>query len=332
MVTMQDVARAAGVSVATVSRVLTGARAVRPEHEAAVRKASAALGYRMNHVASSLRRQCTNTVGMVVPQIANPFFPGVVQAVEHQLEEDGRALLLCDSRNNVELERQRVHALLDRQVDGLLIIPCDERASAAAVAEAMNAAPTVQVDRYVAEAPTDVVTADQAAGVNAAVAHLHDIGRARLAFVGAAVSSSTGRERRDAFRVACHRLGLRSAVEHLGDFSIEWGREAALALTAGDTPDGVVCANDLIAIGVLRGLQGAGWRVPADVAVTGFDDIGFAQVCEPPLTTVRQPLAELGAAALRLLDDRLADRGAAPREDRIIPHLVVRASTQEVAA
>lgn len=323
MVTMRDVAAAAGVSVATVSRVLSGNRPVRPEHAAAVRDAVDRLGYRPNQLASALRRQTTLTVGMVVPEIANPFFPGVVEAIEHALVGHRRGLLLCDSQGDPDHELQQVLRLLDRQVDGILIVPCHEQRSAAAVEAALAQVPVVQVDRRVSGVVTDTIEADHTAGIRALVEHLHALGRRRLAFVGADVASSVAKERLEAYR----STGA-GGPELLGTFTIDHGQAAARALLdADELPDGVVGANDLIALGVIQGLRAAGVEVPDTVAVTGFDDIGFASVTHPALTTAHQPVRHLGASAVRLLTDRIAGEDGPPRHERVVPSLVVRAST-----
>lgn len=333
-ITMRDVAEAAGVSVATVSRVLSGNRPVRPEIATSVREASERLGYRTHYVARALRRQSTQTVGMVVPYIANPFFPGVVQAVERSLHAGGHALFLCDSQDDPEIEADRVRALVDRRVDGLLVIPCDAEASAEAVREAARRVPLVQLDRCVEGVEGDHVGVDDAAGIAVVLDHLWACGRRRLVFVGAHESISTAGERLAAYRRGAVRFHPDSQQDVLlDDFSIEWGRRAAQRLSARrQLPEAIVCANDLIALGVVQRLRAARLEVPRDVAVTGFDDIGFAALGDPPLTTVRQPVEAIGEESVRLLLGRLAGEEAAPQRVRLAPELVVRASTVAAVA
>lgn len=327
MVTMREVADAAGVSVATVSRVLNGSRPVNDAARRAVHRAVDDLGYRRNLVASSLRRQRTRSVAVVVPHIANPYFPRLIQAIERGLAADEHQLLIADSQDDPAVERDRVVALADRQVDGLLLVPCHERDSAASLAGI--ALPSVLVDRSIAGLAADRVGSDDLAGMRAVVAHLRATGRRRLAFVGAAPDTSTARQRLEAFRA---EVGADAAV-WLGDYSLDWGRQAAAALleAAAAGPDGlpeaVVCGNDLVAIGVVRGLRDAGVALPGTVAVTGYDDVGFAEVCDPPLTTVRQPVDAIGATAVRLLLDRAGGADPPARERRLAPELVIRAST-----
>jgi LacI family transcriptional regulator len=327
MVTMRDVADAAGVSIATVSRVVNGTRPVNPSAQRSVLRAVEDLGYRRNLVASSLRRQRTRSVAAVVPHIANPYFPRLIQAIERGLAADEHQLLIADSQDDPAVERERVAALADRQVDGLLLVPCHERASAASL-EGLDL-PYVLVDRTIAGLEADRVGSDDHAGMQAVVAHLRASGRRRLVFVGAAPDTSTARQRLEAFR---SEVGPEARV-WLGDYSLDWGRRATTALldAAASDPDGlpdaVVCGNDLVAIGVVRGLRDAGVTLPGRVAVTGYDDVGFAEVCDPPLTTVRQPVDTIGEAAVRLLLDR-AGGGERPAQVlRLSPVLVIRASS-----
>ncbi|MGB4593467.1 MAG: LacI family DNA-binding transcriptional regulator [Coriobacteriia bacterium] len=328
--TIRDVADHAGVSVATVSRVLTGSRNVSPALAERVHDAARILGYRHNAVARALRRGQTNTVGMIVPEIGNPFFPAIVEAVERRLQGTGRDLFLCDAQQDVTIEHQRVQALIGRQVDGLVIVPVSAIGSHAAVEEAAARTPVVQVDRYVENLPVDWVGVDDELGIGLAVAHVASLGASHIAFVSASLDSSSAQQRHTGFSRAITRLGLdASAPRLLGAFRAEWGRAAVLQLMARDSlPDAVICGNDEIAVGVLGEFRRKHVRVPEDVLVTGFDDIRFAAMADPPLTTVRQPHEQLAAECIRLLDARMADPDTPVQRTAIAPSLVVRDSTQ----
>lgn len=329
-VTLKDVAIAAGVSTATASRVLSGRRPVSPGVAQLVRAASERLGYQPNVVARSLRMQSTGTVGMVVPRISNPFFPAVVEAVERELADDDVQLLLCDSQGSPQQEAARIQALLRRQVDGLLIIPCDSDGSDAAVAAAAAAVPVVLIDRVTATpAAADYVGTDDRVGMGLLFEHLVARGARTFALVSAAGLTSSAQVRIDGYR---SRAGLVDGVSAgrtlLGDFSYEWGHEAGRRLVAaGPLPDAVVCGADVVALGLLAALHAAGVRVPADVLVTGYDDIGFAGLSNPGLTTVRQSIQQLGREAVGLLRSRSADPTAPSRSLVLRPALVVRQST-----
>lgn len=331
-VTLKDVARASGYSVATVSRVLGGTRPVGAETARHVQAIAERLGYRPNHVARALRSRSTGTIGLVLPQITNPFFPALVRELEHAVHAGGRALLLADCDDDPATEATRITALLDRQVDALLVIPVDEKRSREAVAVAAARVPLVLVDRGCGPGAADSVAVDNAAGMALILDHLERTDRRRMCFLGVAGSDSAAVERRLAYEAGSTALDPRGAQRvELGDFSVEWGR-AAVERIWPDRPDAVVCANDLIAVGALQRLRQLGANVPSEVAVTGFDDITIATLAEPALTTVRQPAAELAAEAARLLDRQLAGgRAESPRSIRLAPELVVRASSTRVA-
>lgn len=326
---LRDVADLAGVHTSTASRVLSGSRAVRPEVAASVRRAAEKLAYRVDPIGRALRAERTGTVGMVVPDIVNPFFPAVVQALEHALHEDGRSLFLCDADNDPAVEHERVEALLDRRVDGLLISPVHQYDSAATVAGAAGRVPLVQVDRSCVDVRCDYVGVDQAMAMKLLVDHLAEQGRSELAFVTSDASISTVSERIAAYGQL--PIGERSRRRvHQGDLSVEWGMAAVDVILA--DPDGlpqaIICANDLIALGALKALRERGIDVPGRVAVTGFDDTPFGRLSDPELTSVRQPVHQVAEEAVRMLD--LARSRSGPRADRRLvlrPELVVRAST-----
>jgi LacI family transcriptional regulator len=328
-VTVHDVARHAGVSVATVSRALSGSRRVSPEMAARVADSARVLGYRYNAVARALRRSETNAIGMVVPEISNPFFPAIVEAVERGLQETGRDLFLCDAQLSADTERRRVQALLSRQVDGLIITPVSATASRPSLLEPGSLTPLVQLDRYVTGFPADWVGVDDVSGITQIVDHVAGLGVVHCVFVSATLDSSSAQLRSEGFAHAARAAGITPRLpDLLGEFSIEWGRLAALRiLSAKPYPEAVICGNDEIAVGLLREFRRHGIRVPEDVVVTGFDDIGFAALTEPALTTVRQPREQLAMECIRLLDARIADPSSPVRRVALAPSLVVREST-----
>jgi LacI family transcriptional regulator len=329
VVTLREVAADAGVSASTASRVLSGARPVRADNARAVLESAARLGYRGHHTARALRVQATQSVGVIVPVISNPFFPVLVQAIERALHHThDLAVLLCDSQDDARLEASRIRALLDRRVDALLCVPCHVRDSAPAVQAAARAIPTVQIDRWTDEADADVVSVDHAAGIRAAVDHLLASGREWFAYVGARTTNAAARARVTAFREHLAKADKTSGPVLAGTYTIEWGRDVAAELVGGDPPiDAIVCGNDLIAIGVLDHLRDRGVAVPDDIAVTGFDGIDFTRSTAPALTTVSQPVERIAARTVELLLQRIRGSKAPRRVDRFAGKLVVRAST-----
>ena len=328
-VTIQDVAEAANVSASTASRALSGRRRVGPETERAVLAASEKLGYRVNTVARALRMQTTATMGMVVPGIGNPYFPGLVEAVERDLFAHGTDLLLGDSQEDTDIEAARVTGLIDRRIDGLLLAPISETASSATVVRAARELPVVQIDRHVEGAATDFVGTDNAAAIQLIIDHLVSRGCRTFAYIGAHPVDSSTRQRQRAFEDAVSALNPSSNQQILvGDYSLAWGREGARRLAdTGPLPSAIVCGADIIALGAISALRERGIRVPRDVAVTGVDDISFAEVSDPPLTTVRQPTEAIAQAAVALLRARLAGDGGPTRREALQPTLIVRAST-----
>lgn len=325
-VTIHDVAARAGVSVATASRALSGQRGVREENRQRVVAAARELSYEPNVVAAALRSRTTHTIGMLVPRISNPFFATLVETVEQQLQGGQRSLLLANSRYDPELEQGQVRALLDRRVDALIVIPCHRERSAEVMAAASARVPVVQLDLHVDGHAGSWVGVDNEAGMSQVVEHLVDRGAERLAYVGARPTDSSAQARLDGYRRAAERCAGSAGETLLGDFTKEWGQRAAAQLRAGSLPDAIACGNDTIAMGVLGELAHHGVRVPDDVMVTGFDDIPYAELSQPPLTTVRQPQEQLAAEVVRELTSGAAgDRP--PRRIAIAPELLVRAST-----
>ena len=309
---IKDVAAAAGVSVATVSRALTGARGVRPEHKTAVEDAAKRLGYHPHAIAQALRESRTRAIGMIVPRIDNPFFPQLVQAAEERLQREGLTLLLCSAADDADVEAARVRMLVDRRVDGLLISATSRTASVSAIRDATSQLPVVQFDQFAPDAETPFVGVDDAAGIELATAALVAAGRSRLGYIGGSDSNWSGWRRLEGFRAWAERTDP-TALERIrtGEFTRDFGRAAALELLGRDHLDGLVCGNDLIAIGVLDAAEELGLSIPADLAITGFDDISVATVSRPALTTIRQPTTEVIDTAIDLLLALINDSGPA---------------------
>lgn len=328
-VTIRDVAAAAGVSIATVSRVLSGVNGVSPGLVTRVEATATRLGYRTNRVARALRRQSTQTVGLVVPDITNPFFPAIVQAVEGTLRNAGFSLLLCDAGNEVAAEAELLGNLLAHQVDGLLISVCDRIASRHAVRLAASRLPVVQIDRR-SLGGMPYVGVDQPDAIAQLARHLRDQGYRRFSYITPHTGISTAKERLDEFMRNVQPLdpGVGKRI-YTGDFSMEWGYEAARRIIAQSTlPDVIVCANDLIAVGAVRALHEQNVDIPREVAVTGFDDTVLAVATQPQLTTIRQPLADLGREAVSMLWAAIAQPGEPPRSAVLKGKLIVRGSSR----
>lgn len=320
-VTMHDVATLAGVSVASVSRVLAGRPGVGLTKQKAVLEACAELDYQYDGVAAALRSGSTSSVGILVPDITNPFFPAVVQAAEHELAQGELDIVFCDAANDVDVETLRLRTLLRRRVDALLVCPVHTERSVPALRAAARSTRLVQLDRCAVDG-LDFVGVDQGAGVAQLIAHIAERGAHDAVFVGATPGMSTIVERVSAFERAAPASGLTHETVSVTFPDREHGRAwARAAIDAGRLPDAVVCANDELAAGVLLELRARGVGAPADVLVTGYDDVPFAQLLG--LTTIRQPLQDLGREAARLL----RQGSSASRRVLLQPSLVVRETT-----
>lgn len=335
-VTIAQVAERAGVSTATVSRALSGARPVSAKVSRKVRQAAEELGYSVNPIARALRNSRTDTVGMVVPSISNPFFTSLVESVEHALGRTGKELFLCDAQSDPEVEAKRLASLVARNVDGIIVSPTHGTDSAPAVNETAARLPLVQLDRFVGGTSTDWVGVDDLAAMRLVLDHLHATRARSVAFVGSLLTNSSTEQRLAGFRRRAAELGLEFGDEHilLGDYSVVWGETAVARLIDADAlPDAIVCADDLIALGVTRACRARGITVPDRVQVTGFDNIEFAGLSEPALTTVDQPRERIAAEAVRLL---AASSGAEDRDATahiaLVPKLVVRESTKQITS
>ncbi|WP_128429035.1 LacI family DNA-binding transcriptional regulator [Streptomyces cyaneus] len=324
MATMADVARSAGVSVATVSHVLNGTRPVLPHTRQAVLDAMDELGYTPNTLARSLVTSRTRSIGLAVSAISNPYFTEILQGVEAAALEHGYSLLIADPHDDPEHERKVVQLLHERRVDGMIIAAsADPRELIAYLGR--HKVPTVLLDRVVDTTADgsphfDQVCADSAEPVARLVTHLADLGHRRIALVAGLPGLSTTGE-----RLAGYRDGLASAGlafdEHLlvhGDSESAGAEQATAALLSlASPPTALVTANNAMTIGALRALRDRGLSVPDDIALCCFDDFAWADLFSPRLTAIAQPSREMGAHAVRVLLDRLASPDRAARTVRL---------------
>ena len=336
-VTLRDVAAKAGVSVSTVSRVVTGAVAVDPETAAKVREAVSSLDYRPNLLARSFRRRVTHTIGLLVPDNSNPYFAELARSIEDAGFAEGYSVVLCNSDLSAEKQAAYIDVLLAKQVDGLILassglIPRggagDGRAEVERIVDAGVCC--VVVDRDLGETPVDQVLVDNHRGGRIVGEHLLALGHRAVACIIGPSDETPSAGRVAGFRSALAEHGLAVAPEAMvrGDGRPEGGAAAARALLERGTAFTAVFAfNDQMAAGAVGAFRRAGLGVPEDVSVIGFDDIPSASATFPALTTVAQPIEAMGTAVVRLLLDRIA-RPTAPYARIELPTaLVVREST-----
>ena len=308
--TIFDVARRAGVSTATVSRVLAGIGNPRPATEAAVRAAAEALDYRPSGVARSLRMKRTRTLGLIVTDIGNPFFPELVRGADVAARSRGYSIILGSAAYDEHRALHYLDLMVDRRVDGL-IIASSQLSNTSRPWLTRSPVPLVAVNAEPTDPSITVITSDNIGGARMATEHLIGLGHRRLAYIRGAESFSADEPRVAGFRAAGRAAGLaRTDLREVrGDGQVEGGELAAARLLSERTGiTGIVCYNDVTAIGALRALRAAGLRVPEDISVIGCDDIAAAGWVVPSLTTVGQQKAEMGTLAVELLVSRIDGR------------------------
>lgn len=329
MTTMKDVAQHAGVSTATVSRVLNGHAAPTEETRARVLAAIAELGYRPNALARSLRTTSTKTLGLVISDLVNPFFAEIARAVEEEARAHGYCVVVGNADENAEQQITYVRTLLDRRVDGLLVCPATDDASW--VGEVVAAGvPLVLLDRTVPGADCPIVRADGGEALTDLADRLVRAGHRRIGVIAGPADTSTGRERLELFSAAVTGLGQPLRPEHVvhGDFRRESGARAAAAMMALPQPPTVLVAMDnLMGLGALEELRRRGVVVPRDVGLAVYDDQPWFPLLDPPITVIAQPTVEMGREAARSLLALIA--GEQPADVRLNARLIVRGSCGE---
>ncbi|MFJ3819643.1 LacI family DNA-binding transcriptional regulator [Streptomyces nodosus] len=334
MATMADVARRAGVSVATVSHVLNETRRVLPHTRRAVLDAVEALGYTPNTLARSLVTSRTRSIGLAVSAISNPYFTEILQGVEARALEHGYGLLIADPHDDPEQECKAVRLLHERRVDGVIVAPsADPRGLLALLAR--HSVPTVFLDRLVEEERAgasfrfDQVCAENTAPMARLVSHLAGAGHRRIGLVAGLPGLSTTTERIDGYRHGLVAAGLPHDERLVtgGDSAAEGAERATTALLSlADPPTALVTANNAMTIGALRALRERGLSVPDDLALCCFDDFAWADLFAPRLTAISQPSKEIGARAVQLLLDRLDAPDRPSRTERLSCAFVHRTS------
>ncbi|MFJ2760762.1 LacI family DNA-binding transcriptional regulator [Streptomyces prasinus] len=331
MAGIKDVAAEAGVSVATVSRVLNDHASVSATARERVLAAVEALGYRPNAVARSLRTHQTRTLGLVISDVMNPYFTELARSVEEEARALGYSVIIGNADERPDLQDHHVTTLLDRRIDGLLVSPTDG-GSPGMLEAARAGTPMVFVDRWIPGVDVPVVRSDGRSAVRDLVAHLYGLGHRRLAIIAGPAATTTGRERVDAFREALGAYGLPLPAAYIGqgDFQADSGRRVTEGfLGLAEPPEVVFAADNLMALGALDAVRAHGLRVPEDIGLAAFDDIPWFVHTDPPVTAIAQPTGDLGRAAVRALVDRIEGR---PGESVTLPaRLVVRRSCGEPA-
>jgi LacI family transcriptional regulator len=328
-VTVKDVAQAAGVSQATAARALGGYGYVSPQARRAIEQSARELGYRRHAVARALASNVTQTVGLVVSDIENPFFAAAARGLSDALEPAGYTMLLANSDEDLEREERLVEAFRARRVDGLVVVPSIATRTPHLADLVAAGVPLVLFDRPVRGLKADVVLVDNHEGSRTAVAHLLQLGHRRVGLVTDSPQISSSAERIEGFRAAHADAGIpvdERLIVITGSTQAEGYRGARALLESERRPTAVFTANNMMSVGTLLALRDLGLQVPYDIALVGFDDLDWTTLIEPPLTVVRQPVGEIGrSAGERLLARMNGDRSGA-RRIRLPIEFVVRGS------
>jgi len=307
--TIRDVARLAGVSVGTVSNVLNQVPSVSTRRVERVMSAIAALGYHRNQTASQLRSNISRSIGLVIPDITNPFYPAVARGVEDCASREGYNVFLCNKDRTVEKELAAVDALLSKNVAGILLYK--PRLTPAKISEVSRRCELVLIDSDTDDVECDVINVDDYAGMVTLVRRVAVLGHRRIAFITGLPDSFSSMRRFGAFNDVMLELDIRYPPEYVrrGDYSVTSGMKQVEALMRlPEKPTVVLAANDMMAIGALLWSLENGIRVPRDLSIVGYDDTQNASLVRPRLTTVSQPKYELGVESARLLFKRIKAR------------------------
>lgn len=330
--TIQDVARAAKVSTATVSRALSSPALVSEATREAVLEAIRDTGYRVNQAARNLRMRRAGAVLILVPNLGKPFYSGILAGISEGFAGSEFAVLITDTESDPIGDTALAGYFLDGRIDGAILL--DGGLSQAALRHCVDQGVGDRIAflcEWVEDAGFPVIASDNAEGARLAIRHLHELGHRKIAHVTGPEGNVLTAARRGGMLSERARLGLPARPEWIvrGDFSIESGYEAAQRILAMEVrPTAVFCSADMVAFGMIAGLMAAGVSVPGDISVVGFDDIEMSEFFIPALTTIRQDRHRLGRRAAEVLLSNLRQPGSSARGEHMMPvQLVVRAST-----
>lgn len=336
MANMKDIARSAGVSLGTVSNVLSGSVPVTDHLRKRVMQAVESLGYQPSQLARGLRRVKTNIIGMIIPDITNPFFPAVVRGAEDVAFSNGYRLILCNSDNNHAKEIAHLNELRTYLPAGLIVIPSSfSEMGAQAAAYRKAGTGVVCIDRLPKNWQGDAVTADNESGAYKATQHLIQLGHQRIAVITGPMHLTNAQDRLKGFIRAMREAGLPLAIEAKQETTFDKPggyNKTKLLLGLIPRPTAIFACNDLIALGSLLAIRDAGLHCPNEISLIGFDDLDFAELTNPSLSSVSQSGYQLGSSAAQILLDRLRGETGPPRHVVIETSLRIRESVTPYAA
>jgi DNA-binding LacI/PurR family transcriptional regulator len=329
-ITIRDVARAAGVSLSTVSRVLHGNPTVRPDLQERVLETVQRLNYQPNRMAQRLRSNASNIIGLVISDIENPFFTSIVRGVEDVAYGQFMNVILCNTDEDPLKQRRYIDIMAEERAAGLIIAPVHEERTLDSLLELQKGGvPVVLVDRNIGADQIDAVLVDNFAGAYSATRHLIDCGRKRIAIVNGETRIETFADRYEGYARALADAGIPLDMKLVVETAprINESQQATSRLLEADhKPDAIFAGNNLITLGVLKAAKQVNMTIPQDMALAGFDDMPWSSELCPSITSVAQPTYELGQEAARLLIRRMKDNNAFQQTTMMQTRLIVRES------
>ena len=328
--TLSTIADHLGVSTATVSLALRDSPLVADSTREKIKHAAGELGYIYNRRAASLRTSRSGIIGVMVHDIMNPFFAEILKAIEEELGQNRTTFFLCNHHDDLNIQTNFVETLLQFGADGVIISPAIGTTAADIVTMEQMGLPVVMVARGVEDSNAPIFRGDDKQGIYLATHYLIELGHRKIAFIGGLRETSTGRDRRAGYQAAMREAGIEidPALQIGSEGSRKAGFESVRQMfQSGARPTGIVCFNDLVAIGVMSGLRSMGIEPGEDVAVTGYDDISEAEIAAPTLTTVWNGQQEVGRLAARSILARLSGEETPRGKVLIAPQLRIRQST-----
>lgn len=312
-ITIKEIAKEAGVSIATVSMIINKkdkniSEATRIRVLDVIKK----YNYIPNAMAGSLVTQRTNMVGLILPDITNPFFPGIARGAEDKANEAGYSIIFCNTDDKLEVEEKYIETLTKKMVDGIIIAHSSNSEKMSEILEKCKF-PLILIDRdFYSENIRGKVLVNNFEGSYDGVKYLINKGYKNIAYLSGSLKTNTARDRLEGYKKALidNGISINNNLIKYGKYKIDWGKTGVdELLKENEKFDAIFCGNDLIAIGAIKELKLKGYRIPDDIGVMGFDDIYLAGLIEPPLTTIRQPNYQMGYMAMELLIENLKNAG-----------------------
>lgn len=335
-VRLVDIANKTGFSVSTVSRALhnkSDKYKISEETKRRIREAAEELGYRPNILARGLKLKKTHDIGVIVPDISNPFFATLVKNIGEEVQKIGYSLILCDSDENISIEQKAIKLLLEKRVEGLIVASVGVNDSHLKSLE-KNKIPIVIVDRCFYDLNFDTVGVKNYNGSYLGVQYLIGQGHKRIAFIRGLEGTSTNDERLEGYRQALNKAGIPIRKKYIvgDDFrSLSGYLQTKILLNLDQPPTAIFTAGDLIALGAYQAIKEENLHIPKDISIATFDDPLFAPHLSPPLTAIKQPVYEMGIIAVKLIIDRLHDSNKERKRILLEPQLVVRDSVSRIS-